>query len=53
VNREVEQKLIRRDQERRRPRELLLDGAASAPTAPADESYFAALRERACPKTPA
>jgi antitoxin ParD1/3/4 len=38
--------LIRKDQERERLRGLLLDGAASAPTAPADEAYFDALRRR-------
>jgi antitoxin ParD1/3/4 len=38
--------LIRKDQEGRCLRGLLRDGAASAPTAPVDEAYFAALRER-------
>jgi len=38
--------LIRRDQDRERLRALLLDGANSAPTAPADEAYFDALRTR-------
>ena len=38
--------LIRRDQERERLRGLLLDGAASVPSAPADAGYFDQLRER-------
>ena len=39
--------LIRKDQDRQRLRTLLLDGAASPPTAPADAAYFDALRDRA------
>ena len=39
--------LIRRDQERQRLRGLLLDGADSAPAAPADQACFDALRTRA------
>jgi antitoxin ParD1/3/4 len=39
--------LIRKDQDRQRLRALLLDGAASPPTAPADAAYFEALRDRA------
>ena len=38
--------LIRQDQERLQLRDLLLAGAASAPAAPADSSYFEGLRER-------
>jgi len=38
--------LIRKDQDRERLRGLLLDGAASPPTAPADGAYFDALRDR-------
>ena len=38
--------LIRNDQARQRVRGLLLEGAASAATAPADRSYFDGLRER-------
>lgn len=38
--------LIRKDQEQPSLRKLLLDGAASAKTAPADEKYFDGLRER-------
>jgi antitoxin ParD1/3/4 len=38
--------LIRLDQDRQRLRKLLLDGATSPPTAPADKAYFEALRER-------
>lgn len=36
--------LIRRDQDRVQLRGLLLAGAASEPTAPADAAYFEALR---------
>ena len=43
---EYVRELIRKDQERERLRGLLLDGAASAPTAPADDAYFSALRRR-------
>jgi antitoxin ParD1/3/4 len=43
---EYVRELIRKDQERERLRGLLLDGAASAPTAPADDAYFDALRRR-------
>lgn len=38
--------LIRKDQERERLRGLLLDGASSPATAPADARYFERLRER-------
>ena len=38
--------LIRRDQDRVQLRGLLLAGAASEPTAPADTAYFDALRAR-------
>lgn len=43
---EYVRELIRRDQDRVRLRGLLMDGAASAPAAPADAAYFAALRGR-------
>ena len=43
---EYVRELIRRDQDRQHLRELLLEGAASEPTAPADASYFEGLRER-------
>jgi antitoxin ParD1/3/4 len=43
---EYVRELIRRDQDRLRLRELLLAGAASEPTAVADEAYFQRLRER-------
>jgi antitoxin ParD1/3/4 len=39
--------LIRKDQDRQRLRALLLDGAASPPTAAVDDGYFERLRERA------
>ncbi|MBK6999065.1 MAG: type II toxin-antitoxin system ParD family antitoxin [Rhodoferax sp.] len=38
--------LIRRDADLLQMRSLLLKGAASAPTAPADASYFTTLRAR-------
>lgn len=43
---EYVRELIRKDQDRLRLRKLLLAGAASAPTAPADASYFEGLRDR-------
>ena len=43
---EYVRELIRRDQDRLRLRGLLLDGAASAPAAPAEAAYFDALRNR-------
>lgn len=39
--------LIRADQDRQHLHELLLAGAASGPTAAADEAYFDRLRSRA------
>jgi len=44
---EYVRELIRRDQDRLRLRELLLEGAASPPAAPADAEYFDGLRDRA------
>ena len=44
---EYVRELIRMDQDRQHLRGLLLDGLASAPSSPADASYFADLRERA------
>ena len=43
---EYVRELIRRDQDRQHLRELLLEGAASAPTAPVDGGYFEGLRKR-------
>jgi antitoxin ParD1/3/4 len=43
---EYVRELIRADQDREGLRKLLLDGAASKSTAPADESYFNGLRNR-------
>jgi antitoxin ParD1/3/4 len=43
---EYVRELIRRDQDRQHLRGLLLEGAASAPAAPADSTYFNALRDR-------
>jgi antitoxin ParD1/3/4 len=39
--------LIRKDQDRQQLRALLLEGAASAPAAPATAAYFDGLRNRA------
>lgn len=43
---EYVRELIRKDQDRLQLRGLLLAGAASAPTAPADPAYFEGLRNR-------
>ena len=43
---EYVRELIRRDQDRQHLRGLLLEGAASAPTAPVDAGYFEGLRKR-------
>jgi len=43
---EYVRELIRHDQDRQRLRGLLLDGASSSPTAPADAAYFDELRSR-------
>lgn len=43
---EYVRELIRKDQDRQQLRGLLLAGAASAPTAPADNAYFDSLRAR-------
>lgn len=43
---EYVRELIRKDQERLQLRNLLLAGAASAPAAPADASYFDGMRDR-------
>lgn len=54
---EYVRELIRKDQDRQQLRNLLLAGAASAPTAPTDASYFEGLRDRvrkaASPRTKA
>jgi len=44
---ECVRELIRKDLESRNLRGMLLAGAASAPQAPSDAAFFAALRERA------
>ncbi|MCQ9156758.1 type II toxin-antitoxin system ParD family antitoxin [Acidomonas methanolica] len=44
---EYVRELIRRDQDRQRLRELLLEGAASAVVATANAGYFENLRARA------
>lgn len=43
---EYVRELIRKDQDRQHLRGLLLEGAASAPTAPVDAEYFDSLRDR-------
>ena len=43
---EYVRELIRRDQSRQQLRNLLLVGASSTPSAPADAAYFEGLRER-------
>jgi antitoxin ParD1/3/4 len=43
---EYVRELIRKDQDRQQLRGLLLAGAQSAPTAPADAAYFDTLRQR-------
>ncbi|MCU0841521.1 MAG: type II toxin-antitoxin system ParD family antitoxin [Thiobacillaceae bacterium] len=43
---EYVRELIRKDQDRQQLRDLLLAGAGSPPTTPADAPYFDALRER-------
>ena len=43
---EYVRELIRKDQDRQRLRGLLLEGAASAPGAPADKAFFDSLRKR-------
>ncbi len=43
---EYVRELIRKDQDRQKVRALLLDGAASAPGAPANDAYFDKLRDR-------
>lgn len=43
---EYVRELIRKDQDRLHLRGLLLDGANSRSTAPANAAYFASLRER-------
>ncbi|TAM89705.1 MAG: type II toxin-antitoxin system ParD family antitoxin [Candidimonas sp.] len=43
---EYVRELIRKDQDRSRLRNLLLEGASSAPAGPADAAYFDTLRDR-------
>jgi antitoxin ParD1/3/4 len=49
---EYVRELIRKDQDRQNLRALLLDGAASAPSAPADRAYFDDLRQRVARSRP-
>jgi antitoxin ParD1/3/4 len=48
---EYVRELIRKDHDRLQLRKLLLAGAASAPSAPADAGYFEGLRSRVRSKT--
>ena len=48
---EYVRELIRKDADRLHLRNLLVEGASSAPAAPADTNYFAALRERVLQRT--
>ena len=43
---EYVRELIRKDRDRQQLRGLLLEGAASPPTEPADEAFFQELRDR-------
>lgn len=43
---EYVRELIRREQDREKLRNLLLEGAASPPGGPADDAYFERLHER-------
>lgn len=48
---EYVRELIRKDQDIQRLREMLLDGAGSATTAPVDDGYFQGLRDRVTQRT--
>jgi antitoxin ParD1/3/4 len=48
---EYVRELIRKDQDIQRLREMLLDGARSAATAPVDAGYFQGLRNRITQRT--
>jgi antitoxin ParD1/3/4 len=48
---EYVRELIRKDQDIQRLREMLLDGAGSAATAPVDAGYFQGLRDRVTQRT--
>jgi antitoxin ParD1/3/4 len=50
---EYVRELIRKDQERRQLRAMLVAGGTSPPGPPADDSYFDALRARARRTSPA
>jgi antitoxin ParD1/3/4 len=49
---EYVRELIRRDADRLELRGLLMEGAASNPTAPNDAQYFGSLRERVRGRSP-
>jgi antitoxin ParD1/3/4 len=46
TNSEYVREVLRKEQERQHLRSILLEGAASPPSAPADSAHFAALRGR-------
>lgn len=48
---EYVRELIRKDQDIQRLREMLLDGAGSAATAPVEAGYFQGLRKRVMQRT--
>lgn len=48
---EYVRELIRKDQDIQRLREMLLDGASSAATAPVDAGHFQVLRDRVTQRT--
>ena len=48
---EYVRELVRKDQDRQQLRELLLEGASSAPGPVADDAYFESLRQRARSRT--
>ena len=43
---EYVRELIRREQDKQKLRDLLLEGAASPPAGPADDAYFSKLQQR-------
>jgi len=50
---EYVRELIRKDRDRQRLRDLLLEGAASAPASPGDKAFFDSLRQRVRRRTSA
>ncbi|MEX0697162.1 MAG: type II toxin-antitoxin system ParD family antitoxin [Dongiaceae bacterium] len=50
---EYVRELIRKEQDRQRLRDLLLEGAVSAPASPEDKAFFDSLRQRVRRRTSA